>query len=62
MKGGSELRVFTVEFKAQVVQRMLAGESVSGLSREVQAGWRRESPALRFTSPQKTLTYYKLVI
>ena len=35
MKGGSELRVFTMEFKASVVQRMLAGESVSGLSREV---------------------------
>jgi transposase-like protein len=35
LKGGGELRVFTVEFKRQVVQRMLAGESVSGLSREV---------------------------
>jgi hypothetical protein len=32
LKGGSELRVFTAEFKAQVVQRMLAGESVSRLS------------------------------
>ena len=35
MKGGSQVRNFTAEFKARVVQRMLAGESVSGLSREV---------------------------
>ena len=35
MKSGGELRVFTVEFKTQVVQRMLAGEAVSALSREV---------------------------
>jgi len=34
--GGSKPREFTAEFKASVVQRMLAGESVSGLSREVQ--------------------------
>ena len=36
MKGGNVGRYFTAEFKAQVVQRMLAGESISGLSREVQ--------------------------
>jgi transposase-like protein len=36
LKGGSQGRYFTAEFKAQVVQRLLAGESVSGLSREVQ--------------------------
>jgi transposase-like protein len=36
MKGGSQGRNFTAEFKARVVQRLLAGESVSGLSREVQ--------------------------
>ena len=35
MKGRSKRRVFTGEFKAQVVQRMMAGESVSRLSREV---------------------------
>jgi transposase-like protein len=35
LKGGSQVRNFTAEFKARVVQRMLAGESVSGLSREV---------------------------
>jgi transposase-like protein len=35
LKGGSLGRNFTAEFKASVVQRMLAGESVSGLSREV---------------------------
>jgi transposase-like protein len=34
LKGGSLGRYFTAEFKARVVQRMLAGESVSGLSRE----------------------------
>ena len=36
MKGGSLGRNFTAEFKASVVQHMLAGESISGLSREVQ--------------------------
>ena len=36
MKGGKLGRYFTAEFKARVVQRMQAGESVSGLSREVQ--------------------------
>lgn len=36
MKGGNQGRNFTTEFKAKVVQRVLAGESVSGLSREVQ--------------------------
>jgi len=36
MKGKSKLRVFTREFKAQVVRRMMAGEPVSRLSREVQ--------------------------
>jgi transposase len=36
LKGGSQGRNFTAEFKAKVVQRLLAGESVSGLSREVQ--------------------------
>jgi transposase len=35
MKVGGKLRVFTVEFKTQVVQRMQAGEPISGLSREV---------------------------
>ena len=35
MKSGSQGRNFTAEFKASVVQRLLAGESVSGLSREV---------------------------
>jgi len=35
-KSGSKPREFTAEFKASVVQRMLAGESVSALSREVQ--------------------------
>ena len=35
MKGGRLGRNFTAEFKASVVQRMLAGESVSRLSREV---------------------------
>ena len=35
MKGGNLGRDFTAEFKARVVQRLLAGESVSGLSREV---------------------------
>ena len=35
MKGGSQVRNFTAEFKVKVVQRLLAGESVSGLSREV---------------------------
>jgi transposase-like protein len=36
LKGGSLGRYFTAEFKAQVVQRMMVGGSVSGLSREVQ--------------------------
>ena len=36
MKDGNRGRYFTAEFKASVVQRLLAGESVSGLSREVQ--------------------------
>jgi len=36
LKSGSLGRYFTAEFKARVVQRLLAGESVSGLSREVQ--------------------------
>ena len=36
MKGGSQGRYFTAEFKAKVVQRVLAGASVSGLSREMQ--------------------------
>jgi len=36
LKGGNLGRYFTAEFKAKVVQRMLAGESVSGLSREAQ--------------------------
>jgi transposase len=36
LKGGSLGRNFTAEFKASVVQRLLAGESVSGLSRDVQ--------------------------
>jgi transposase-like protein len=36
LKGGSLGRNFTADFKASVVQRLLAGESVSGLSREVQ--------------------------
>ena len=35
MKGKSKVRRFTAEFKAKVVQRMLAGEPVSRLSREV---------------------------
>jgi len=35
LKGGCPGRNFTAEFKASVVQRILAGESVSGLSREV---------------------------
>jgi len=35
LKGGSKLRVFTLEFKLKVVQRMMAGESVSQLGREV---------------------------
>jgi transposase len=35
LKSKSKLRCFTAEFKASVVQRMLAGESVSRLSREV---------------------------
>ena len=36
MESGSEQRVFTAEFKARVVQRMAARESVSRLSRELQ--------------------------
>jgi transposase-like protein len=36
LKGGSLGRNFTAEFKASVAQRLLTGESVSGLSREVQ--------------------------
>ena len=40
MESGSEQRVFTAEFKAGVVQRMTAGESVSRLSREL--GIRRQ--------------------
>jgi len=36
LKSGSLGRKFTAEFKASVVQRMEAGESVSALSREVQ--------------------------
>jgi transposase-like protein len=35
LKGKSKVRRFTAEFKAKVVQRMLAGEPVSRLSREV---------------------------
>lgn len=35
MKGGNLGRYFTAEFKTGVVQRLLAGESVSRLSREV---------------------------
>jgi transposase-like protein len=35
LKDGSQGRNFTAEFKARVVQRMLAGESVAKLSREV---------------------------
>jgi transposase-like protein len=35
LKGGSLGRNFTAEFKASVAQRLLTGESVSGLSREV---------------------------
>jgi transposase-like protein len=35
LKSKSKLRCFTAEFKAQVVRRMRAGESVAKLSREV---------------------------
>ena len=36
MKGGNLGRYFTADFKVKVVERMLAGESVSRLSQEVQ--------------------------
>jgi hypothetical protein len=52
LKGGSKLRVFAVEFKGKVVQRILAGESVSQLSREVKV---KEEMVSGTISPQEQL-------